>query len=120
KEGDKNGYVRRAQRRLIDLGYLFGAADGTYGQNTADAVRAFQQMLIDNGVEGVSANGEADETTLHYLYSELLGFEISTPTMYNDQNPLSLKPGNLYAQAAVLIDAGSGEVLLDKNASERM
>ena len=120
KEGDKNGYVRRAQRRLIDLGYLFGAADGTYGQNTADAVRAFQQMLIDNGVEGVSANGEADETTLHYLYSELLGFEISTPTMYNDQNPLSLKPGNLYAQAAVLIDAGSSEVLLDKNASERM
>ena len=85
KEGDKNGYVRRAQRRLIDLGYLFGAADGTYGQNTADAVRAFQQMLIDNGVEGVTANGEADETTLHYLYSELLGFDISTPTMYNDQ-----------------------------------
>ena len=120
RRATKNGYVRRAQRRLIDLGYLFGAADGTYGQNTADAVRAFQQMLIDNGVEGVAANGEADETTLHYLYSELLGFEISTPTMYNDQNPLSLKPGNLYAQAAVLIDAGSGEVLLGKNASERM
>ena len=120
KEGDKNGYVRRAQRRLIALGYLLGAADGTYGQNTAEAVRAFQQMLIDNGVEGVTANGEADETTLHYLYSELLGFDITTPATFNDNNPLSLKAGHLYAQAAVLIDARSGEVLLDKNASERM
>ena len=120
KQGDSNGYVRRAQRRLIELGYLFGAADGDYGQNTADAVRAFQQMLIDNGAEGITASGEADENTLHYLYSELLGFDICTPTMYNDGNPLSLRAGNLYAQAAVLIDAGSGEVLLDKNASERM
>ena len=33
-----------------------------------------------------------DENTLHYLYSELLGFDICTPTMYNDGNPLSL-PG---------------------------
>ena len=69
---------------------------------------------------GRHRHGEADETTLHYLYSELLGFDICTPTMYNDRNPLSLRAGNLYAQAAVLIDAGSGEVLLDKNASERM
>ena len=120
KEGDKNGYVRRAQRRLVELGYLFGAADGNYGQNTADAMRAFQQMLIDNGAEGITASGEADENTLHYLYSELLGFDICTPAMYNDRNPLSLRAGNLYAQAAVLIDADSGEVLLDKNASERM
>src|SRR5699024_1411498 len=57
KQGDSNGYVRRAQRRLIELGYLAGAADGDYGQNTADAVRAFQQMLIDNGVSGVTADG---------------------------------------------------------------
>ena len=120
KQGDSNGYVRRAQRRLIELGYLFGAADGDYGQNTTDAVRAFQQMLIDNGAEDITASGEADENTLHYLYSELLGFDICTPTMYNDGNPLSLRAGNLYAQAAVLIDAGSGEVLLDKSASERM
>ena len=115
KEGDKNGYVRRAQRRLVELGYLFGAADGNYGQNTADAVRAFQQMLIDNGAEGITASGEADENTLHYLYSELLGFDICTPTMYNDGNPLSLRAGNLYAQAAVLIDADSGEVLWRQN-----
>ena len=120
KQGDSNGYVRRAQRRLIELGYLAGAADGDYGQNTADAVRAFQQMLIDNGVSGVTADGAADETTLGYLYSELLGFDVCTPTMYNERNPLSLRGGNLYAQAAVLIDAASGEVLLDKNASERM
>ena len=92
KLGDSNGYVRRAQRRLIELGYLFGAADGDYGQNTADAVRAFQQMLIDNGAEDITASGEADENTLHYLYSELLGFDICTPTMYNDGTPSPCAP----------------------------
>ena len=119
-QGDKNGYVRRAQRRLIDLGYLAGSADGSYGQNTADAVKAFQQMLIDNGVEGITASGEADETTLEYLYSELLGFHISTPKMYNEKNPLSLTAQNHYAEAAVLIDADSGEILFDKQASAQM
>ena len=120
KEGDKNGYVRRAQRRLIDLGFLAGAADGSYGQNTAEAVRAFQQMLIDNGVEDVRATGEADETTLAYLYSELLGFRVDTPKFYNERNPLSLSEGNLYAEAAVLIDAATGETLFAKNAEETM
>ena len=120
KEGDKNGYVRRAQRRLIDLGFLAGAADGSYGQNTAEAVRAFQQMLLDNGVEDVRATGEADETTLAYLYSELLGFRVDTPKFYNERNPLSLSEGNLYAEAAVLIDAATGETLFAKNAEETM
>ena len=118
--GDKNGYVRRAQRRLIDLGFLSGAADGTYGQNTADAVRAFEVMLVDNGVAGVSVDGEADETTLEYLYSELLGMQIDTPVFYNEDNPSGLRTGHLYAEAAVLIDASTGETLLDKRASERM
>ena len=120
QEGDKNGYVRRAQRRLIGLGYLIGYADGNYGASTTEAVRAFQQMLIDNGVDGITANGAADATTLHYLYSELLGFAISTPVYFNENEPLSLTAQNLYAQSAVLIDAASGEVLFDKAASQRM
>ena len=114
KEGDKNGYVRRAQRRLIDLAISSAPPTARTAKTPPTPCAPSSKCSIDNGVEGVAANGEADETTLHYLYSELLGFEISTPTMYNDQNPLSLKPGNLYAQAAVLIDAGSGEVLLTK------
>lgn len=120
QEGDKNGYVRRAQRRLIDLGFLAGAADGSYGQNTSDAVRAFQQMLIANGADDISATGEADEATLNYLYSELLGFRVDTPKFYNENNPLALSAGNLYAEAAALIDADTGEILFAKNADEQM
>ena len=57
KQGDSNGYVRRAQRRLIELGYLFGAADGDYGQNTTDAVRAFQREF------GLPVTGAVDQAT---------------------------------------------------------
>ena len=120
EEGDDNGYVRRAQRRLIELGYLEGSADGVYGAKTADAIEAFQQMLIDNGVAGVTVTGEADETTLEYLYSELLGFRINTPKFYNAHNAAQLQEGNLYATAAALIDADSGQMLFGKNAYQKV
>ncbi|NLF27155.1 MAG: hypothetical protein GX592_04595 [Clostridiales bacterium] len=116
KPGDKNGYVRRVQRRLIELGYLYGAADGSYGQKTADAVRAFQLMLLENGVTGIDATGEADAATQDYLYSELLGFKINTPKSYGAGNAAALNPGNLYASACALIDADTGALLFGKEA----
>ena len=116
KTGDKNGYVRRVQRRLIELGYLYGLADGSYGQKTADAVRAFQLMLLENGVTGIDATGEADAATQDYLYSELLGFKINTPKSYGAGNAAALNPGNLYASACALIDADTGALLFGKEA----
>ena len=46
--------VRVLQQQIIDLGYLRGTADGTYGAKTEEAVRAFQQNngLTPDGLAG--------------------------------------------------------------------
>lgn len=46
-----------AQQRLIDLGYLVGAADGEIGQQTASALMAFQ------AVQGLSVDGQLGPQT---------------------------------------------------------
>lgn len=53
-----------AQQRLIDLGYLYGAADGIYGPMTADALKRFQ------GEHGLEQTGELNDSTAKAL-SEL-------------------------------------------------
>nr|AIF26048.1 putative bH1295 protein [uncultured bacterium Ad_125_D08] len=55
--------LRRAQRRLIDMGYLKGGADGLYGPKTKAALRAFQ---TDNGLE---VTGHLDQATYDALTS---------------------------------------------------
>ena len=45
------------QQALIDLGYLEGSADGSYGQMTRSAVAAFQEAV------GMEPTGEADAAT---------------------------------------------------------
>lgn len=46
-----------AQQRLIDLGYLVGAADGELGQQTSSALMAFQ------AVQGLSVDGQLGPQT---------------------------------------------------------
>lgn len=53
-----------AQQMLIDLGYLFGAADGIYGPVTASALKRFQ---AEHGLEGT---GELNDESFEAL-SEL-------------------------------------------------
>ncbi|WP_210210965.1 peptidoglycan-binding protein [Rhodomicrobium lacus] len=48
--GDRGEGVREVQRKLRALGYQAGAIDGWYGENTADAVAAFQRR---NGLSPV-------------------------------------------------------------------
>ena len=43
--GTKSDAVLDLQKRLIDLGYLSGTADGNFGGKTQDAVRAAQKMF---------------------------------------------------------------------------
>lgn len=52
--GSQGGCVRIIQQRLTDLGYQPGTVDGVYGQNTANAVKVFQQRsgLTQDGVVG--------------------------------------------------------------------
>ena len=57
-------YVTYLQNRLIELGYINGTADGTYGNGTAEAVRDFQKN------NGLQATGVADTATYELIYSD--------------------------------------------------
>lgn len=61
--GTKGEDVVVMQQRLIELGYLNGKADGSYGGGTAAAVKAFQQAA------GLEPSGEADAKTLAALFA---------------------------------------------------
>ena len=62
-EGDKGDDVRRMQRRLIDLGYLYDTADGSFGPKTAAAVRQFCEA------NGLGSYTYASSDMLEKLYS---------------------------------------------------
>ena len=55
--------VTTLQNRLIELGWMAGKADGTFGAATQAAVTAFQQK------NGLTADGKAGTATLNALYS---------------------------------------------------
>ena len=52
--GDSNDAVKTLQTKLNALGYNCGEADGIFGQNTLNAVMAFQTAkgLIADGIVG--------------------------------------------------------------------
>ena len=62
--GDENEGVRELQQRLIDLGYLTGAADGKFGAATENAVMAVQEAI------GVEATGEASSALINIIMSD--------------------------------------------------
>lgn len=68
--GARGAEVTRLQQRLIELSFLKGKADGQYGQQTANAVRAAQQYLIKQG-HSLAADGVAGPQTLGLLYDDL-------------------------------------------------
>lgn len=61
--GDNGSNVKYMQNRLIELGYLTGTADGSFGASTEAAVMAFQKR------NNVYADGVAGPSTLSLLYS---------------------------------------------------
>ena len=56
--------VRTVQRRLKELGYYKGSADGDFGPATEDAVKAFQRA------NGLDADGKVGEKTLAKMNSK--------------------------------------------------
>ena len=62
RRGAAGADVERLQQALIELGYLAGAADGVFGQNTLDAIMMFQ------AVNGLSADGIAGAQTQTVLF----------------------------------------------------
>ena len=63
EKGDSGERVVEIQRRLIELGYLSGLADGKFGSGTEQAVKDFQNA------DSLSAAGVIDETTYNALLS---------------------------------------------------
>lgn len=62
--GSRGDAVVSLQKKLIDLGFLSGNADGIYGNATAEGVRQFQES------EDLPETGEADAATQERLYSK--------------------------------------------------
>lgn len=60
--GDKGDEVLKLQNRLVELGYLSGKQDGSYGNKTVAAVKNFQKTA------GLTADGVAGPATQKALY----------------------------------------------------
>ena len=63
RRGSKGNNVRQIQQALINLGFLSGPVDGSYGPNTESAVRNFQFF------NGITQSGVATMFTQAKLYS---------------------------------------------------
>ena len=118
-KGSWGSRVREAQNRLLGMNLLQDSADGTFGANTEAAVNAFEE-LIESILPGrVQQDGRlsTDEYTL--LMSDLGTYGVEAPVFFDDSRPESLKGAYLYARNACLINAVTGETLLEKNADEK-
>ena len=77
RKGDKGEEVRRMQQRLMELGYLNGNIDGSFGYQTYSAVLAFQKA------NGLTRDGEAGPATLTKLFEDpnvIPNLEVVTPS----------------------------------------
>ena len=74
--GSSGGQVTALQEKLIQLGFLEGAADGEYGKKTREAVLEFQNYLLRQGMTDVAADGTADSLTQEYLFSDHLPMDV--------------------------------------------
>ena len=98
RSGNRGDNVRALQRRLIQLGYLNGGADGVYGDKTKAAVALFQR---NNGIYGVEgASGVATELTQAALYSGRAvprngTARIPVRSLPDDRTPFSIWTGDI-------------------------
>ena len=70
--GSAGSDVTRVQKKLIQYGYMTGAADGRYGEKTRDAVRWFQRK------NGLTADGRVGPATAAALGVTLSGSSSSS------------------------------------------
>lgn len=118
RSGSKGDRVRKLQVRLQDLKLLEGNADGDFGIQTEEAVKAFQEKMISLGCNQVIRNGVVTPEIFDLLMSDLSQYGFVAPIFFDDSIPLSLTPDALYSKACILLDASTGEVLFENNAGE--
>lgn len=115
RKGSTGERVKALQNRLIDLGLLQNAADGVFGSRTEQAVIVFQQKTTEEKQDGVVTPALYEK-----IMQDVSDVFPQAPAYFQKREPLSLTPDHLYAPACILIDAPSGEVLLELNADKRM
>ena len=74
RSGTTGNDVKQLQENLIQLGYMSGQPDGTYGTKTVEAVKAFQKA------NNLTADGTAGPATLKLLYGGSAKAAPATPT----------------------------------------
>ena len=87
RQGDRGEEVRELQRKLIQLGYLAGTADGIFGKNTTAAVIAFQKA---NKLE---ADGIAGSKTQDKLSGSTASSASASAASTNPTGTVAGKPG---------------------------
>ena len=112
--------VQEAQRKLVGLNLLRDTADGKYGANTEAAVIAFETWAIGHVPDRIEPDGRLSQEEYALLMSDLSMYGFEAPVFFDDAHPETLKGAYLYAGNACLINAVTGEVLLEKAADERV
>ena len=98
--GCRGDEVRDLQQALITLGFLKGTADGVYGNNTENAVRAFQKKY------NLNVDGLAGEKTRDLAISKATAVNGSAAQVQSSQSNISLSQP--YA-ASTLFNGSRGE-----------
>ena len=86
--GDTGSAVKAMQQKLIDLGYLTGAADGIFGPKTYLAVKAFQKA---NKLSTDGVVGSATQSRLNALVQQGTSTSSTAPAAQNNSTSVSFK-----------------------------
>ena len=82
KRGSKGDAVKSLQQRLKELGYYSGSVDGDFGENTENAVKAFQER------NGLTVDGKAGSKTMAKINSSsAVKASSATPTPKKTNKP---------------------------------
>ena len=118
-KGSWGSRVKEVQQKLTGLNLLQGSTDGQYGASTETAALAFEKQLAEHLPDQVTPDGKLtpEEYTL-LTTGDLRGWGFEGPICFDDAHPEELTGSYLYAQHAFLINASTGETLLEKAADE--
>ncbi len=117
-KGSWGSRVKKAQRALAGLNLLQGRTDGKYGPDTETAVLAFEKQLAEQIPDRVMPDGKLTPEEYGLLTGDLRGYGFEGPLCFDDAHPEELTGAYLYAKHACLINASTGETLLEKAADE--
>lgn len=108
--GDSGNQVKNLQQSLIRLGYLSsGEDDGVYGNNTANAVKAFQKK------QNLVADGYAGQNTLNTIAKLNKTSEIKTITITANILNVRTGPGAQYPIVDRVSRGASYQLLEEQN-----